>query len=271
MLSSGPVTASPRLTRGLLNIASVALLAFVASQAHADSGVGEGDSESSTSAPKGSESILGEAAASNLESGATPRPDASINDDLRAALGIHRQSRAFLDVAAGFSLAGSADPLNDSWMDVPVFRLGAHYAWTTVDLGGYIGYVGSGRFDRSGTAERPLLGAQVVAALTFRWRFLDAPWGALFINADVGLAVLEHTEQAQRELQDVSDISTGSQWLVGALAGGGVGAMFELVAGVQVVLGVNALLGFADVSTDRRGGDYAVTSLAVMLGVEVGL
>lgn len=142
--------------------------------------------------------------------------------------------------------------------------VGLHYRTARFDVGGLFEGT-AGQRHASASGEHPI-GASFRAAGTLRWRYLDGPWGALYLRLAPAFMVLGHSEHVgafiEGETGAVDDHSLAFS------LGADVGVLFYLDDRVALSLGVDLVTAATTVGTATRDVGYNTVRGLFTVGLE---
>jgi len=144
--------------------------------------------------------------------------------------------------------------------EAPVFGIDAYYRTSRLDLGLLFEALGSSRF--TGLAGDNRIGSHFRVAASLRWRYLDAPWGALFVRLSPGLSVLGHSDALRAEVVgvtggDATDFARADEFSLGFSLGLDAGALIYLSDRLALSLQVDVLTNTASVGAPGGSVAYA--------------
>lgn len=151
----------------------------------------------------------------------------------------------------------------------PIFGIGAHWRTSRMDLGGFIEHIGTGNYARL-VSEAPI-GGQIYAAVSFRWRYVERPWGGLYARLSPGLTIIRHSDTFRLDTAD----SIGQR--LSAIEVRSFGFAFGVAVGLSVYI-TSRVAAFAELSLVnsiirlRRSAEdltYARVRGLVVVGVEL--
>lgn len=148
------------------------------------------------------------------------------------------------------------------------FGVGLHYRTARFDVGGLFEGFGASRHGDAGR-EAPI-GSSFRAAGTLRWRYLEQPWGALYLRLAPALMVLGHSDALRDR---VAGFVEGDREAVDALTvafslGADAGLLVYLSEGLALSLGVDLVTAATTVGTEVGGVGYNTVRGLFTVGLE---
>lgn len=150
----------------------------------------------------------------------------------------------------------------DGTSEAPVFGVAVHYRTSRLDLGVVLEGLGSGRF--AGLERDHRLGSQFRVAPNLRWRYLDEPWGALFVRLAPGLMIFGHSDALRGQATalaggDVLSFEQADEFSLGFSLGLDFGALVYLSRRVALSFQLNVLTNTT--SLEALGTDVSYTAI----------
>jgi len=151
----------------------------------------------------------------------------------------------------------------------PAFAVGAHYRVSRYDLGlsveslGSFGFAGLERTNRSGS--------QLRVAAKLRWRYVEEPWGALFIRLSPGFTAFAHSDELRVQagrLRNASLAQTEARTF-GFSLGFDFGMMMYLSQHIVLAAHVELLTANTTLNVRDDAVDYSVVRGIFAIGLEV--
>ncbi len=181
-------------------------------------------------------------------------------------------------VSFGSSVSVDDATLPDSDATDPMFGLALHYRLRRFDLGLVIDNIGGGAF-QGFDSDRPVGGMSRVAAM-LRWRYLDEPWGGLYMRLSPGWMALSHSDHIRAEIaraagrdnpNQLSDLEGIDTYNSAFTLGIDFGVLIHLWEGVAAFAELETVTASTTLRVDGQDIDYNLVVPIFALGIETRL
>ncbi len=154
------------------------------------------------------------------------------------------------------------------------FDVGVHYRAARFDIGLMAGGMGSGGL--RGLERNRQAGAKARICASVRWRYIDEPWGGLFLRFAPGLALLDHSEAMRSEVAIASGLQPDQIADIDAFnaaftVGSSLGVILHIERWISVYLEFEVVATLTDMQDGTELVGYTAIQPIVALGFEARL
>lgn len=201
-----------------------------------------------------------------------PSPAAAAPDAAARAGGVP-SSTGWLDLRLGLSFAdsmilGDQLRLTSSGGPAEIFGVGATYRTPRLDLGLLLEGLGSFSFEAASGDSRT--GSQLRVAASLRWRYVEEPWGALFVRLSPGLIAFAHADALRGQAAELVGRTlreadrNGVGWTIGV----DFGVLLYLSPALALSIHLDLVTGATALDVGADSVDLVLTRGLVTAGLE---
>ncbi|MCB9732996.1 MAG: hypothetical protein H6745_10340 [Deltaproteobacteria bacterium] len=184
-----------------------------------------------------------------------------------------RSGTGWLDVRVGLTFGdsltlGDQIRVTNSRGPAEIFGIGATYRTSRLDIGVLLEGIGSFYFE--GVSRDNRTGSQFRLAANVRWRYIDEPWGALFLRLSPGLMAFDHSDELRFQAANLfgKGFDEADRNGVGFSLGFDFGILLYLSRAVAISIHLDVVTGTTTMDVGKDSIDIGITRGLFTAGLE---